>query len=124
MRKLGPVLLSVLAGLSLCITTVWADSNAINEMARIVENINHRVGDADKDVLRRIVSDESSTRGEQAIANALLQLNHQVTPADRDKLAGIRDDSAASDAERELADIVMGIDHKPSSKDKERLGRL
>lgn len=124
MRKPGLVLLYLLAGLSLCIATAWADSNAIKEMARIVQDINHHVADADKDVLRRIVSDESSTRGEQAIANALLQLDHQVTPADRDKLAGIKDDSAASDAERELADIVMGINHKPSKKDKERLGEL
>ncbi|MDX9741137.1 MAG: hypothetical protein RBT81_08165 [Gammaproteobacteria bacterium] len=124
MRKPGLVLLYLLAGLSLCITTAWADSSSIKEMARIVENVNHRVADADKDVLRRIVSDESATRGEQAIANALLQLNHQVTPADRDKLAGIRDDSAASPAEQELADIVMGLDHKPSGKDKERLGKL
>lgn len=124
MRKPGLVLLYLLAGLSLCITTAWADSDAIKEMARIVQNVNHQVADADKDVLRRIVSDESSTRAEQAIANALLQLNHQVTPADKDKLAGIKDDSSASEAERELADIVMGLNHKPSRKDKERLDRL
>lgn len=124
MRKSGSVLLCLLASLSLCFTAAWADSGAINEMARIVEKVNHHVAEADKEVLRRIVGDESSTRGERAIANALLQFDHQVSSADRDKLTGVSGDSAASAAERELADIVKGLNHQPSSKDKERLGKL
>lgn len=124
MRKSVSVLLCLLASLSLCVTAAWADSGSIKEMARIVEKVNHHVAEADKEVLRRIVSDEGSTRGERAIANALLQFDHKVTPADRDKLDGVSNDSAASAAEQELADIVKGLSHQPSSKDKERLGKL
>lgn len=122
--KLGSILLLLLISLSIGIPAALADTNAIKEMAQIVQNLNHQPTSADQDALRKIVADDTSTPGERTIADALLKMNHQVSAGDREKLQKVKSDSAATPAEQELADIVMGINHKASPQDKERLGKL
>lgn len=116
--------LSFALGLAAASPAALAESDAIKRMAEIVMNIDHRPSSGDRDALRGIASDESSTPAERAIANALLQMDHQVSRGDRDKLREVVNDGAASEAEKELADVVMGLNHRASSRDRERLGQL
>lgn len=122
--KISFMLSFLAAALFLGSQSALADSSAVKEMAQIVKNLDHRPSAKDQEALRKIVSNDASTPGERAIANALLQMNHQVSGADKEKLRAVKGDSSASPAEQELADIVMGLNHHASAKDKERLDQL
>ncbi len=96
-----------------------AESDSVQQMAKIVMQLNHRPGNQDKQILNNIIEDGSAA--ERSIASAILNMEHKVSPTDKAKLVQISDNHDLPGNTRELAMIVSKINHKASATDKQKL---
>lgn len=101
-----------------------AADTSIGTMAEMVLHLNHYPTAQEKTVLKQIIDDPKSSKGEKTLAGALIRMQHQVGAADAALLRQLQRDTSASEEERELADILLGIAHHPSADDQKRLERL
>jgi len=100
-----------------------ADEN-IKKMAEIMLKLNHYPSDAEKETLKQITLNSSSSKDEKTVATAMINLQHQATAEDKKKLSEIMNDKSAPEDIRTLATIVHNVNHHPSDEDKEKLKKL
>ena len=110
--------------LGIAITTLFssqalAESDSVQKMAKIVQNLNHYPDAKDKQVLNKIMSQGSAE--ERSIASALLNMEHKVGPNDKTRLMQISKNKELPENTRELAMIVSKINHQASLEDKQKL---
>jgi hypothetical protein len=101
-----------------------AESKAVQTMATILLHFHHFPTDADKQSLKQITEDKSTTQDERTVAQALMDVQHTAAAADKPKLEAIVNDDKAASSVRALASIVLNLKHMPSESDKEKLKAL
>jgi len=101
-----------------------AASQAVREMAGIMDHLEHYPSDAEKSKLKGIIDSNGSTAQERVLATAISNLKHHATDADKDKLKQVMNDTAAPAEVRELAGIILNINHMPSAADKSKLEQM
>jgi hypothetical protein len=124
MNKFRSALAGVAATLLLTAGLAFADSAAIQTMARITMSLNHFPSDDDKVALKAIIDSDDSSEEEAAIAMALSNMQHKVTAADAERLADIVDDPESDGSARQLSGILLHVNHAPSDEDKVALAAL
>ena len=97
---------------------------ATRTMAKIMISLNHYPSDADKDQLRKVVMEATTSAQEKTIAQALLNLNHKPADADKPKLEAITKDAATPAAVKSLASILLSLNHKPTDSDAAKLKKI
>lgn len=118
-RSLIFLLLSII--LTWGISVSAADSNSpIYQMAEIMHRLKHYPSPAGKDVLKKILSNRSTSENEKVIAMAILNLEHSVASSDKAGLNKILK-SNSSQQEQDFASIILKLDHRPSAADKAKL---
>ena len=116
-------------GLVFCLSLIafqmaLAAGAATKTMAGIMVNLNHYPSDSDKETLKKLISDGSTTDAEKTIATAMINLEHAATSADKEKLNKVMSNDAVPGPTRVLAEIVHNLNHKPSSSDKKKLKEI
>ncbi|WP_455221028.1 hypothetical protein, partial [Kaarinaea lacus] len=103
--------------LSLLATQVLlaAASEATKTMAGIMMGLNHYPSDAEKETLKKLINEGSTTDAEKTIATAMINLEHSATAEDKKKLGKVTGDNSVPEPTRTLAGIVSNLNHKPSS---------
>lgn len=119
-KNIAALLVIMLMGL----TPLFAQNSTVSSMAEILSRLNHYPTATDKDVLQRIVADESNAASERAVAQAMINLQHRASEADKAILAEIHNDNASPDELKILASILMRINHTPSDGDVKQLKTL
>lgn len=99
-------------------------SGATRTMAEIMIGLHHYPSDAEKDKLKKLAAEASTSADEKIIAQALLNLKHQPAAADKPKLAAITKDAAAPAAVKSLAKILLNLNHQPSDADAAELKQI
>ena len=105
-------------------TLANAADTKVQTMARILMNLNHFAGDADKKALQAIVDDKTTTAQEKTVAQAILGVQHKVTDADKPKLQAIVDDKKAPESLQTISSILLKLNHTASDEDKAKLKKL
>ena len=98
--------------------------SAIQEMASIMMTLHHFPTDSEKDTLKKIIDDSSTSQDERTIASALMHMHHTVTDDDRVKLMDIANNDKAPVADRKEAGILSHMEHKATANDKVELEKL
>lgn len=124
MNRMKLVLPVVCVVLMLGANVASAASQAIKDMANIIMNLSHHPGGGEKETLKKIIDNASSTPGERALANALMNMDHEVGGGDKGKLKELMKNASAPAEERELAGILVNLAHKASAGDKDKLKQL
>lgn len=124
MNRMRLVLPMLCAVLMLGANVASAASQAVKDMANIVMNLSHHPGGGEKETLKKIIDNPSSTAGERALAKALLNMDHEVGGGDKAKLQDLMKSASAPVEERDLASILIGLAHKASAADKDKLKQL
>lgn len=91
------------------------------EVAGILQDLNHYPSAEEKETLNSIAQDQSNSEAIRTIAAAVRDMEHKVSDEDAAKLEEIASDSSVGEQEQELARIVMDINHKPSQETMARL---
>ncbi len=91
-----------------------AGSDARQEVAGILKDLNHFPSAEQKETLDRISNNDSNSEAMQTIAAAVRDMEHKAKPADAAKLEKLAADPSVAEQDRELARIVMNINHKAS----------
>lgn len=113
MNKTITLTLSLLIATTFASPVVLAEKTAIQKMAQIVSQLNHRPSAGDKEILREI--GKKGTEAEKTIAKALMMMDHKVAAEDKEKLHLIAKDRNVPENTRELANIVQNLNHQASS---------
>lgn len=105
-------------------TTKEGHSHAVHSMAEIMVHLNHYPSDSEKEDLRKIAKDSSTTMDEHVLIDAIIGLKHKASAAVKAKLQKIMKDDSAPDALRDLAGIIYNLNHKPDAADRKKLEYL
>lgn len=93
-------------------------------MAQMLSEINHYPSDEQKETLKGIKENESSSSAAQAIAKAIHDLEHKAQSDDVAQLEAISEDSSASEAEKQLAEVLLNFNHKADAEAQKTLKAL
>src|SRR5437879_1662832 len=122
--KYRTAILWVVLSLGVVATVTNAAEKAVQTMATILLHLQHFPTDADKQLLRQITEDKSTTKDERTVAQALMEVRHTAAAADKPKLEAIVKDDKAAGSVRTLASIILNLKHMPSESEKEKLKAL
>jgi hypothetical protein len=111
--------------IGLCSQAALADpASARKTIAGILSTMNHFPNDAQKAELTAITTDESSGRGNQLIAAAVIDIQHAPTAEGKAAMEQIIGNDAAPAEAKALAKVVMEFNHMASADAKAVLAGL
>lgn len=116
--------MTLFAPLSFAASPSSGHSDPIATMAQMLSEINHYPSAEQKETLKGIKENESSSNATQAIAQAIHDLEHKAQSEDVAELEEIAEDSSASGAEKQLANVLLNFNHKADAEAQKTLKEL
>lgn len=101
-----------------------AETKAVQTMAGILVKLNHFATDAEKETLKTLIADKTTTAHERVVAQALMNVKHKVAADDKTKLDALLKDTTAPESVKTLASTIANLNHTPSDAEKEQLKKL
>lgn len=116
--KTTPLSLAVLLAAALAVhpAAQAADTTlAMEQMARIVLNLEEKPSEDARLTLDDIAEDSASTYNERILASSIKNLDKKIRPDDKATVLKVWTSPAASETEREMAKILLRFNEKPTA---------
>lgn len=108
----------------LLVAPLYADTDPISSMAKIMLELNHFPAEEQANTLKGIMADSTASAATRVIANAIVNIKHQATAQDKQVLASLAVDEKQSAGVKTLASVVRDFNHKVSPSQQQQLEAL
>lgn len=125
-RALRPIpVLFLLFLFALVVAPLAAQSTKpVQAMATVLMTMNHFPTDAQKQSLKQLAAEKTTTAQERVLLEALANVQHTLGAADKPKVEALLKDPAATDGVKTLATILGTLNHQATDADKAALKKL